>query len=73
MSNDFLPFFKIFSKRYKKMSVQEQIIFLMEALDNKIKKPEDIEECIGIPVLGTVYEYETNNKNNKKKSKKKIA
>ena len=46
------------------------IIFLMEALDNKIKKPEDIEKCIGIPVLGTVYEYETNNK---KKSKKKIA
>ena len=46
------------------------IIFLMEALDNKIKKAEDIEECIGIPVLGTVYEYETNNK---KKSKKKIA
>ena len=44
------------------------IIFLMEALDNKIKKPEDIETCIGIPVLGTVYEYETNNK---KKSKKK--
>ena len=39
------------------------IIFLMEALDNKIKKPEDIETCIGIPVLGTVYEYETNNKN----------
>lgn len=49
------------------------IIFLMESLDNKIKKPEDIEKCIGIPVLGTVYEYETNNKNNKKKSKKKIA
>ena len=49
------------------------IIFLMEALDNKIKKPEDIEKCIGIPVLGTIYEYETNNKNNKKKSKKKIA
>ena len=46
------------------------IIFLMESLDNKIKKPEDIEKCIGIPVLGTVYEYETNNK---KKSKKKIA
>ena len=46
------------------------IIFLMEALDNKIKKPEDIEECIGIPVLGTVYEYETKNK---KKSKKKVA
>lgn len=44
------------------------IIFLMESLDNKIKKPEDIEKCIGIPVLGTVYEYETNNK---KKSKKK--
>ena len=44
------------------------IIFLMEALDNKIKKPEDIQESIGIPVLGTVYEYETNNK---KKSKKK--
>ena len=49
------------------------IIFLMESLDNKIKKPEDIEKCIGIPVLGTIYEYETNNKNNKKKSKKKIA
>ena len=46
------------------------IIFLIEALDNKIKKPEDIQESIGIPVLGTVYEYETNNK---KKSKKKIA
>ena len=46
------------------------IIFLMESLDNKIKKPEDIEKCIGIPVLGTIYEYETNNK---KKSKKKIA
>ena len=46
------------------------IIFLMEALDNKIKKPEDIQESIGIPVRGTVYEYETNNK---KKSKKKIA
>ena len=49
------------------------IIFLMESLDNKIKKPEDIKKCIGIPVLGTIYEYETNNKNNKKKSKKKIA
>ena len=49
------------------------IIFLMEALDNKIKKPEDIEKCIGIPVLGTIYEYETNNKNNKNKLKKKIA
>ena len=46
------------------------IIFLMEALDNKIKKVEDIEKCIGIPVLGTIYEYEVNNK---KKSKKKIA
>ena len=38
-----------------------------------VKKPEDIEKCIGIPVLGTIYEYETNNKNNKKKSKKKVA
>ena len=47
------------------------IVFLLECLDNKIKTPEDIEACIGIPVLGTVLYYETGDNKKSKKNKRK--
>ena len=47
------------------------IVFLLECLDNKIKTPEDIEACIGIPVLGTVHYYETGDNKKSKKNKRK--
>lgn len=46
------------------------IVFLLEYLDNKIKTPEDIEECIGVPILGTVLQYDTGIQRKKKKHKK---
>ncbi len=33
------------------------IVFLMEALDQTIKVPEDIEKSLGIPVIGMIPEY----------------
>ena len=33
------------------------IIFLIEALNTKIKEPKDIEEKLGIPVFGVVPKY----------------
>ena len=33
------------------------IIFLIEALNTKIKEPRDIEEKLGIPVFGVVPKY----------------
>ena len=33
------------------------VIFLLEALNTKIKEPKDIEEKLGIPVLGVVPRY----------------
>ena len=47
------------------------IVFLLDYLDNKIKTPEDIEACVGIPVLGTVHYYETGDKKKSKKNKRK--
>ena len=47
------------------------IVFLLDYLDNKIKTPEDIESCIGIPVLGTVLYYETGDNKKSKKNKRK--
>ena len=47
------------------------IVFLLDYLDNKIKTPEDIEACIGIPVLGTVHYYETGDDKKSKKNKRK--
>ena len=47
------------------------IVFLLDYLDNKIKTPEDIEACIGIPVLGTVLYYETADNKKSKKNKRK--
>ena len=35
------------------------IIFLLEYLDNKVKTVDDIENTIGIPVLGIVSEFES--------------
>lgn len=35
------------------------IIFLLEYLDNKVKTVDDIENIIGIPVLGIVLEFES--------------
>jgi non-specific protein-tyrosine kinase len=36
------------------------IVFLIEALDDTIKGPEDIVRIIGLPVLGLIIRYETN-------------
>ena len=47
------------------------IVFLLDYLDNKIKTPEDIEACVGIPVLGTVLYYETGDNKKSKKNKRK--
>lgn len=48
------------------------IIFLLEYLDNKVKTVDDIENTIGIPVLGIVSEFEsTQNKIGFGKKKKK--
>lgn len=33
------------------------IVFLMEALDQTIKVPEDIEKSLGIPVIGMIPEH----------------
>ncbi len=30
------------------------VIFLLEYLDNKIKTPQDIEQCLGLPLIGVV-------------------
>ena len=30
------------------------VVFLLEYMDNKIKKPEDIEKHLGLPILGVV-------------------
>ena len=38
------------------------IIFLLEYLDNKVKTVDDIENTIGIPVLGIVSEFESTQK-----------
>ena len=40
-------------------SLKTVIIFLLEYLDNKVKTVDDIENTIGIPVLGIVSEFES--------------
>ncbi len=46
------------------------IMLLLEVLDNKIKTEEDIERYLEITVLGSVSEFEANNKYRKKFKKK---
>lgn len=50
--------------------VSTGFIFLLEALDNKIKTIEDIEKHIELPVLGSISEF--NNKNLNRDSKKRL-
>ena len=33
------------------------VIFLLEALNTKVKSPKDIEDKLGIPVFGVVPKY----------------
>jgi capsular polysaccharide biosynthesis protein len=47
------------------------IIFLLEYLDNKVKTPQDIEKCLGIPLLGVVPEFQTERKIKKLGKKRK--
>lgn len=46
------------------------IMLLLEVLDNKIKTEEDIERYLEMTVLGSVSEFEVNNKSRKKFKKK---
>ena len=46
------------------------IVFLIEFLDNKIRTPEDVQQILGLPVLGIILSFDEDGKTGKRIEKK---